>query len=103
MHITLDDVKNPIISRDTFSVFDITEFAFSSDGIDNDARKVVGKQKFMQLLFQTGYMTIGDVSEDALSDSYYPLCFPNKEMRDSFQESLIQIPGQSRRKGTDYT
>ncbi len=94
IQITLDDVKDPIISRDTFSVFDITEFAFSSDEIkDGSNRKVIGKQKFMQLLYQTGYMTIGDVSEDGLSDSYYPMHFPNKEVRDSFQKNMISLLG----------
>ncbi|WP_026503672.1 ATP-binding protein [Butyrivibrio sp. NC3005] len=92
IHITLDDVRNPIISRDTFSVFDITEFAFSVEGIrDNISRKQIGKQKFMQLLYQTGYMTIGDVPEDGLSDSYYPMHFPNKEVRDSFQKSIVSL------------
>ena len=92
IQITLDDVKDPIISRDTFSVFDITEFAFSSDGNKSgDAKKVIGKQKFMQLLYQTGYMTIGDVSKDGLSDSYYPMRFPNKEVRDSFQKNIVSL------------
>ena len=92
IQITLDDVKDPIISRDTFSVFDITEFAFSSDGNKSgDAKKVIGKQKFMQLLYQTGYMTIGEVSKDALSDSYYPMRFPNKEVRDSFQKNIVSL------------
>lgn len=92
IQITLDDVKDPIISRDTFSVFDITEFAFSSDeNRDEDKRKIIGKQKFMQLLYQTGYMSIGDVSEDGLSDSYYPMRFPNKEVSDSFQKNMISL------------
>ena len=92
IQITLDDVKDPIISRDTFSVFDITEFAFSSDGKgDNVSKKIIGKQKFLQLLYQTGYMTIGDVPEDGLSDSYYPMRFPNKEVRDSFQKNIVSL------------
>ena len=90
IHITLDDVRNPIISRDTFSVFDITEFAFSFDELNNRSyRKQIGKQKFLQLLYQTGYMTLGDVPEDGLSDSYYPMRFPNKEVRDSFQKISV--------------
>ena len=92
IRITLDDVRDPIISRDTFSVFDITEFAFSSDDTgNNDMRKVIGKQKFLQLLYQTGYMTIGEVDEDGLSDSYYPMHFPNKEVRDSFQKIIVSL------------
>lgn len=92
IQITLDDVRDPIISRDTFSVFDITEFAFSSDGIKNDkAKRMIGKQKFLQLLYQTGYMTLGDVPEDGLSDSYYPMHFPNKEVRDSFQKNIVSL------------
>lgn len=91
IQITLDDVADPIISRDTFSIFDITEFAFSSDGITNNSKKVIGKQKFFQLLYQTGYMTIGYVPEDGLSDSYYPMCFPNKEVRDSFQKNIVAL------------
>ena len=90
IRITLEDVNDPIISRDTFSVFDISEFAFSSDAANFD-KKNIGKQKFLQLLYQTGYMTIGDVSEDGLSDSYYPMRFPNKEVRDSFQKNLVSL------------
>ena len=45
----------------------------------------------MQLLYQTGYMTIGDVSEDGLSDSYYPMRFPNKEVGDSFRKNLVSL------------
>ena len=92
IQITLDDVRDPIISRDTFSVFDITEFAFSSEGMKNsNAKRIIGKQKFLQLLYQTGYMTLGDVPEDGLSDSYYPMRFPNKEVRDSFQKNIVSL------------
>ena len=92
IHITLDDINDPLISRDTFSVFDITEFAFSTDGVSyGKNQKLIGKQKFMQLLYQTGYMTIGDVPVDGLSDSYYPLRFPNKEVRDSFQKNIVSL------------
>ena len=100
IQITLDDVRDPIISRDTFSVFDITEFAFSSDGIKNgNARRIIGKQKFLQLLYQTGYMTLGDVPEDGLSDSYYPMRFPNKEVRDSFKNMKNYILIKAEEKG----
>ena len=92
IQITLDDVNKPIISRDTFSVFDITEFAFSSKAGENaNARKLIGKQKFLQLLYQTGYMTISEVPEDGLSDTYYPMRFPNKEVRDSFQKNIVSL------------
>ncbi|WP_026662063.1 hypothetical protein [Butyrivibrio proteoclasticus] len=95
IQITLDDVRDPIISRDTFSVFDITEFAFSSDGMKNsNAKRIIGKQKFLQLLYQTGYMTLGDVPEDGLSDSYYPMRFPNKEVRDMMLEEMHNTNGE---------
>ena len=78
--ITLELIKNAIITDISFNSFDI--MALSENDVD--------AQTIIQLLLQTGYLTIGERDENN-SLHAYKLVYPNKEVQLSFETDLTAV------------
>ena len=75
--ITVDLIENAVITDLVYNSFDIMQLAESD----------VDSQAIVQLLFQTGYLTIGEKIDKAIVPSYR-LVYPNKEVKFSFETDL---------------
>jgi len=75
--IVLGDLKDAIMSGSSIDTFDVTRLA--SDKVD--------KPTIIQMLYQTGYLTLDKVLIDI--PVTYGLRFPNYEVEQSFSENLL--------------
>jgi len=75
--LVLCDLKDVLMSANSFDTFDVTTLA--SDTVENTA--------LMQMLYQTGYLTLDKVMIE--EPKTYRLRFPNYEVEQSFSESLV--------------
>lgn len=73
-----DDLSDTIMSSSSLEVFDIAELAGTN--VSND--------KIVQILFQTGYLTIKDTIP-APNDIIYELKYPNLEVEYSIKKNLL--------------
>ena len=78
--LTLDIVENAIVTDISFSSFDI--MALSENSVDS--------QTIIQLLLQTGYLTIGD-REEKTNILSYKLVYPNREVQMSFETDIASV------------
>jgi len=78
-HLVLSDMDGAVMTDSSFNVFDITELA----GCD------IQDERIVQLLFQTGYLTL-DRQLRTQPQTVYSLRFPNHEVSLSFAESLVK-------------
>ncbi|MBO6299680.1 MAG: AAA family ATPase [Lachnospiraceae bacterium] len=78
--ITLELIQNAIITDISFNSFDI--MALSENDVDT--------QTIIQLLLQTGYLTIGERDEKNNLRAY-KLVYPNKEVQLSFETDLTSV------------
>ena len=78
--ITLDVIENAIVTDISFNSFDI--MALSENSAD--------PQTIIQLLLQTGYLTIGEREEKTNIPSYR-LIYPNREVQMSFETDLASV------------
>jgi len=78
--ITLESIQNALVTDISFNSFDL--MALSENNVDS--------QTITQLLFQTGYLTIGDRDERNNMPTY-KLVYPNKEVQMSFETDLASV------------
>ena len=78
--LTLEIIDNALISDISYNSFDIMSLSEST----------VDSQTIVQLLFQTGYLTIGE-KEEKSNIPLYKLVYPNKEVQMSFETDLAPI------------
>lgn len=78
--ITVDSIQNACITDLSYNSFDIMSLSENS----------VDPQTILQLLLQTGYLTIGDREEKSNLPSYR-LVYPNKEVQISFETDLASV------------
>lgn len=78
--LSVEAIAGAAFSEISYNSFDIT--ALSGDDINT--------QMLIQLLFQTGYLTIGELIEGPLLPTYR-LVYPNLEVRSSFEMELASI------------
>ena len=78
--ITVESINDAVVTDISFNSFDIMALC------END----VDSQTITQLLFQTGYLTIGDrdVNNNMVA---YKLVYPNKEVQLSFETDLASV------------
>jgi len=75
--ITAVDVEGATLSESSFDTFDVTGLSEPN----------VGELKVLQILFQSGYLTIAPGTDPYAND--FMVTFPNYEIRRSFMESLF--------------
>ena len=78
--LSVEDIKNAFFTEISYSSFDVT--SLSSDELNT--------QMLIQLLFQTGYLTLGD-RIDSINTPTYKLIYPNYEVQTSFEMELASI------------
>lgn len=78
--ITLESIQNAVISDVSYNSFDIMSLS----------EKNVDPQTVVQLLMQTGYLTIGE-KEEKSDIPLYRLVYPNKEVQISFETDLTAV------------
>ena len=79
-NITVETIENAVMTDISYNSFDIMQL--STDNVDS--------QSLIQLLYQTGYLTIGE-KEEKNSIPTYKLIYPNKEVKDSFETDLASV------------
>jgi len=77
--LVLSDLECVMISSDSFNTFDVARLA--SDMVDTE--------QIMQMLYQTGYLTLDKVVVQ--EPKMYSLRFPNKEVANSFASNLLNV------------
>ena len=78
--ITVETIENAVVTDISYNSFDIMRLT------END----IDTQTIIQLLLQTGYLTIGD-REEKNSIPTYRLVYPNKEVQLSFESDLASV------------
>ena len=78
--ITVETIENAVMTDISYNSFDIMQFTESD----------VDSQLIIQLLLQTGYLTIGD-REEKNNIPTYRLVYPNKEVQLSFETDLASV------------
>ena len=79
-NITVESIENAVMTDISYNSFDIMQL--TNDNVD--------AQSLIQLLYQTGYLTIGE-REEKNNIPTYKLVYPNKEVRDSFETDLASV------------
>lgn len=78
--LTLDKIENALYTELSYSTFDVISLAGTE----------INTQMLIQLLFQAGYLTLGDKVEN-LPTPAYRLIYPNYEVQSSFEMVLTAI------------